>query len=48
MNEAALTAIGYNPTVEEEYHKVLEEENQKALDDNLAKLGDKFKVTKNK
>lgn len=48
MDEAALKAIGYNPTVEEEYHRVLEEENQKALDDSMAKLGEKFKVTKNK
>lgn len=48
MNEAALTAIGYNPTVEEEYHKVLEEENQKALDEGLDKLSEKFKVTKQK
>ena len=48
MDEAALKAIGYNPTVEEEYHRVLEEENQKELDDSLAKLGEKFKVTKNK
>lgn len=48
VDEAEMKAIGYNPTVEEEYHRVLEEENQKELDDSLAKLGEKFKVTKQK
>lgn len=46
MDEAALKAIGYNPTVEEEYKKALEEENQKEVDAGLEKLGEKFKVTK--
>jgi hypothetical protein len=48
MDEAALKAIGYNPTVEEEYKKVLEEENQKELEIGIDKLSEKFKVTKNK
>lgn len=48
MDKSALKAISYNPTVEAEYLKTLEKENQKELDDSLEKLGDKFKVTKNK
>ena len=48
MDEAALKAIGYNPTVEEEYRKALEEETQKELEIGIDKLSEKFKVTKNK
>lgn len=48
MDEAALKAIGYNPTVEEEYHRVLEEENQKELVAGIEKLSEKFRVTREK
>lgn len=48
MDEAALKAIGYNPTVEEEYRKALEEETQKELEIGIDKLSEKFKVTINK
>lgn len=48
MDEAALKAIGYNPTVEEEYRKALAEEAQKELEIGIDKLSEKFKVTKNK
>lgn len=46
MDESALKAISYNPTVEAEYRKTLEEDSQKELDNSLEKLGEKFKVTK--
>ena len=46
MDESALKAISYNPTVEEEYRKTLEEDSQKELDNSLEKLGEKFKVTR--
>lgn len=48
MDEAALKAIGYNPTVEEEYRRVLEEDTKKELEIGIDKLSEKFKVTKNK
>ena len=48
MDKSALKAISFNPTVEAEYQKALEEDNQKELDDSLEKLGEKFKVTKQK
>jgi hypothetical protein len=48
MDKSALKAISFNPTVEAEYRKTLEEDNQKELDDSLEKLGEKFKVTKQK
>lgn len=48
MDEAALKAIGYNPTIEEEYRRVLEEDTKKELEIGIDKLSEKFKVTKNK
>lgn len=46
MDEAALKAIGYNPTVEEEYRRVLEEDTKKELEAGIEKLSEKFKVTR--
>ncbi|MBR1526249.1 MAG: hypothetical protein IJ640_06270 [Prevotella sp.] len=48
MDEAATKAFKYNPTVEEEYRKTLEADQQKELEKGLEKLGEKFKVTKQK
>lgn len=48
MNTAAIQAFGYNPKVEAEYLKVLEEESRKEMEESFEKLGEKFKVTKQK
>ena len=48
MDKSASKALSFNPTVEANYQKALEEDNQKELNDSLEKLGEKFKVTKQK
>lgn len=45
-NEAEMKAIGYNPPVEEEYRRVLEEDTKKELEVGIEKLSEKFKVTR--
>jgi hypothetical protein len=48
MDESALRAIELNPKMKADYERLLEEDDQKQLDDGLDKLSEKFKVTKQK
>lgn len=48
MDESALRAISLNPTIEEDYRKTIQEENEKDLSSSIEKLGEKFKVTRKK
>lgn len=48
MDESALRAISLNPTIEEGYRKAIQEEDEKDLSSSIEKLGEKFKVTKQK
>lgn len=48
MDEAAIKAFSWNPTVEAEFLRTLEEDKQKEFEKGLEKLGEKFKVTRQK
>lgn len=48
MDEAAVRAIGLNPTVEADYKKAIEEAEEKQNAEDAERLSEKFKVTKHK
>ena len=48
MDQAALKAFSYNPTVEAQYQEELAKEEREAMDKELQQLGEKFKVTRSK
>ena len=46
MDETAKNAIELNPSVQEEYQQILEEEEQKHISESVELLSEKFKVTR--